>query len=91
MYPAGPYHRVLTRIDHECPYIYTLPNDAQVRSNAHRIMMEDIRAREDDATRLQARTRIAGMALALGLEVMEVPGLRQLFLTCSERRILRIS
>ena len=36
--------------------------------------MEDIRAREDDDTRLQARARIATMALALGLEVVEFLG-----------------
>ena len=44
-------------VDHEYPYIYTLTNDSQARRNAHRIMMEDIRAREDDATRLQTRAR----------------------------------
>ena len=36
--------------------------------------MEDISAREDDATRIQAGARIASMALALVLEVIEVPG-----------------
>ena len=54
-------------------YIY-ITNDVQVRSNAHRIMMEDTRARENDAIRLQTRARITGMALALGLKVVEVPG-----------------
>ena len=61
-------------VEHDCPYIYTLQNDTQIRSNAYRVMMEDIRAREDDDGRLQARARISGMALALGLEVVEVPG-----------------
>ena len=36
--------------------------------------MEDIRAREDDDVRLQARARIASMSLAPGLEVEEVLG-----------------
>ena len=77
-------------IDHECPYTYTLPNDAQVRSNAHRIMLGDIRAREDDDTRLQAKARIAGMALALGLEVVEVPGDGNCFLHAARFEILQL-
>ena len=63
-YPAGPYpQRFTPPVEHVCPYIYTLPNDTQIRSNAHRIMMEDIRAWEDDDIRLQAK--IASMARAL--------------------------
>ena len=60
--------------DHKCPYILTLPNDAQGRSTASRIIMEDSRAREDYATRLQASASIVSIALVLGLEVVEVPG-----------------
>ena len=61
-------------VDHECPYIYTLPNDSQVSNIAIRIMLENIKAREDDATRLKARAIIASTALALDLEVAEASG-----------------
>ena len=71
-------------------YIYTLSNDVQVRSNAHRIMMEDIRAREDDATRLQTRARIASMDLALGLEVVEVAGDGNCFLHAARFALLQL-
>ena len=47
--------------------------DNQVRDNAQRIMIEDIRLREDNMKKLQARARMASMALALGLDVVEVP------------------
>ena len=57
-------------VDHECTYIFTLPKDNQVSDSAQSIMMEDIRACEDDAMRLQARARIVIMALSLGLEVV---------------------
>ena len=70
--------------------IYTLPNDAQVRSNAQRIMMEGIRAREDDATKLQVRARIADMALSLGLEVVEVPGDGNCFLHAARFVLLQL-
>ena len=81
--------RFTPRVDHKCPYIYTLPNDAQVRSNASRIMMEDIRAREDDAARLQVRASMAGMAQALGLEVM-VPGDGNCFLHAARFALLQL-
>ena len=75
-------------IDHECPYIYTLLTDPQVRNNTHRIMKMDTKTREDDATRLQARARMASFALTLGLMVMEVPGDGIFFLTCNEVYII---
>ena len=52
--------------------------------------MEDIRAREDDATRLQARARIASMALALGLEVVEIPGNGNCFLHAARFALLQL-
>ena len=51
-----------------------LPKDSQVRNNTQRIAMEDIRELDDDATRIQARLRIASVALALGLDFVKVPG-----------------
>ena len=52
--------------------------------------MEDIRVREDDATRLQARARIESMALALGREVVEVPGDGNYFLHAARFTLLQL-
>ena len=52
--------------------------------------MEDIRAHEDDATRLQARARLAGMALALGLEVVGVLYDGNCFLHATRFALLRL-
>ena len=70
----SPPQRFTPPVEHDCPYIYTIENDTQIRSNVYRVMMKDIRAREDDEVRLQARAWIASMVLALGLVVLEVPG-----------------
>ena len=77
-------------VDHECSYISTLPNDNQVRDNAQGIMFDDIRTHEDDAKRLQARARTASMALAFGLEVVEVPGSGNCFLYAARFALLQL-
>ena len=52
--------------------------------------MEDIRAREDDDIRLQARARIADMARTLELQVVEVPGNGNCFLHAARYALLQI-
>ena len=52
--------------------------------------MDDIRAREDDDIRLQSRARIETMALALGLEVVEIPGDGNCFLHAARFALLQL-
>ena len=80
-YRSEDFHRVLLHQE--------IMNDAQERNSAKTIMMEDIRAREDDATRMQARARIASMANA-GSGVVEVPGYGNYFLHASRFASLQL-
>ena len=53
-------------------------------------MIEDIRAKEDDEVRFQARARTADMARTLGVRMVEVPGNGNCFLHAARFGLLQI-